>query len=268
MMIMTFFWTCGAPFGIESAVGAGGALLVMLVVVFVSFFWALPQAMMSLELSLMIQYNGGNVVWVRRAFGNFVGFVGGHSYLISNFITLSLLTILFVEYLPFPFTDLQKHLVRLALVSTVVSVNIKGTQWVSNISSLLLVIIFCPFLLELLLALTYKTELHFGALLDIPPPSEINWGVLISTTVWAFGSFDSIGAIAGEVKGGKSAFISGVLGSFPLLIANYIIPIVIAYVIDPHWKSWGLLNWALWGCGLSGVSCLAWTLADFGVCDC
>ena len=55
------------------AVRAGGAFLTMIGIIVVSFFWALPQALMAAELSLMMDVNGGAVVWIQRAFGDFVG---------------------------------------------------------------------------------------------------------------------------------------------------------------------------------------------------
>ena len=58
-----------------SAVAAGGPLLTLITIVGISIFWSLPQALMSAELSLMMEVNGGNVVWVQRAFGDFLGWV-------------------------------------------------------------------------------------------------------------------------------------------------------------------------------------------------
>jgi len=63
-------------------------------------------------------------------------------------------------------------------------------------------------------------------LIKIPPYDQIHWGVLISTTVWCLGGYDFAGSVAGEIKGGKKAFIIGILATFQLNLINYLYPIV------------------------------------------
>lgn len=54
----------GGPFGIEEAVGAAGPLPVFISLFVLGFFWALPQALMTAELSTIYPENGGYIVWV------------------------------------------------------------------------------------------------------------------------------------------------------------------------------------------------------------
>ena len=61
LAMITYFFTCGGPFGIESAVGAAGPLYSLIAVFAIPIFWALPQALMSAELSLMMNQNGGKL---------------------------------------------------------------------------------------------------------------------------------------------------------------------------------------------------------------
>ncbi len=51
------------PFGVESTVSAGGPLFACIALFALPFFWCLPQALMSAEMSLMNDINGGNIVW-------------------------------------------------------------------------------------------------------------------------------------------------------------------------------------------------------------
>jgi len=77
--------------------------MTLLGVVGISVLWSLPQALMSAELSLMMEVNGGNVVWVQRAFGDFLGFVNAHATVWNNIASQALLIDLFVEYIPYTF---------------------------------------------------------------------------------------------------------------------------------------------------------------------
>lgn len=65
-MQITYFNTCGGPFGVEPAVEAAGPLWTLIALIVLPLFWSLPQAIMSAELSLLVNENGGNVVWVQR----------------------------------------------------------------------------------------------------------------------------------------------------------------------------------------------------------
>jgi amino acid transporter len=80
-------------------------MLTIIALIVVPLVWSLPQALMSAELSLMIDENGGNVVWVQRAFGNFVGWMNAYNNLINSIMSLALLCQLFVTYLSYPFTS-------------------------------------------------------------------------------------------------------------------------------------------------------------------
>ena len=52
----------GGPFGMESAVQAGGSLMALCGIIVFSLLWATPQAIMTAELSTAYPVNGGMVV--------------------------------------------------------------------------------------------------------------------------------------------------------------------------------------------------------------
>eukprot|EP01125_Pyxidicula_operculata_P019382 TRINITY_DN7030_c0_g1_i5.p1 TRINITY_DN7030_c0_g1~~TRINITY_DN7030_c0_g1_i5.p1 ORF type:complete len:451 (+),score=63.57 TRINITY_DN7030_c0_g1_i5:1226-2578(+) len=238
LIVMMYFWTSGGPFGIESAVGAGGALLTLVGIGCVCFFWALPQALMSAELSLMINVNGGNVIWVQRAFGDFIGFINAQCNMAQNLSSQALLVVLFVQYIPIDLTLAEEWSLRTAFVVICVVVNIWGVSWLSRISWFLLVFVFLPFIGQMVMIVVDRIPINYDALIAIPPLQTVHWGVLVSTVVWAFGGFDSMGSVAGEVKGGKSTFLLGLLGSFPLTLFNYMLPIFVNYIVDSNNNDW------------------------------
>jgi len=68
-----------------------------------------------------------------------------------------------------------------------------------------LVLIFMPFVAQMYAIAYYRVPVHFDKLLWVPEWDTINWGKFISTVVWSFGGFDSLGSVAGDV-GGKRTF--------------------------------------------------------------
>eukprot|EP01087_Luapelamoeba_hula_P009332 TRINITY_DN2405_c0_g1_i1.p1 TRINITY_DN2405_c0_g1~~TRINITY_DN2405_c0_g1_i1.p1 ORF type:complete len:396 (+),score=39.51 TRINITY_DN2405_c0_g1_i1:180-1367(+) len=242
LAMLAYFFTCGGPFGIETSVGAAGALTTFIAFVAIPWVWSVPQALMSAELALMMPQNGGNVLWVRRAFGNFGGWVNAYNFLICSVASLSLYPILFFDYLP---THVQNELdgwqvvlIKLGFVVLGVGINLWGITWISRLSLAMLLFIVSPFLAEFIAAYAYGTHYHWNKLLETKNLSEIQWGVFLSTVLWSYGGYDSVGSVAGEVKGGRPTFIKGISASLPLAIANYFAPVAIGYSLHPQVEDW------------------------------
>jgi len=128
LMLMTFFCTTGGPFGIESAVAAGGPAYAIIGTLIILLFWALPQALMAAELSLMMNENGGGVIWVAHAFGDFIGYVNAHASLLNSLASQGILIILFVQYVQVAVTVtlFEAWGLRIAFVAFVTLINIWG----------------------------------------------------------------------------------------------------------------------------------------------
>eukprot|EP01090_Pellita_catalonica_P020291 TRINITY_DN7181_c0_g1_i1.p1 TRINITY_DN7181_c0_g1~~TRINITY_DN7181_c0_g1_i1.p1 ORF type:complete len:528 (-),score=60.97 TRINITY_DN7181_c0_g1_i1:447-2030(-) len=237
LALIGYFLTCAGPFGIESIVEAGGPLIGLIGLLIFPIFWSIPQALMSAELSLMISENGGNVVWIQRAFGDFLGWMNAYNLLGNTIASMSVTVVLFIEYLPHEFPTWQAWLIKVSFVTFLVLINFVGLSLVTRLSLVFMFMIMAPFVLEVAesIALGY---MHPKALADVPPASDINWGLLISTYVYAFGGFDTLGVFAGEVKGGRKSYLGGIFGVLPLDICNYIIPIGFGYMIRPDYKEW------------------------------
>eukprot|EP01119_Soliformovum_irregulare_P010477 TRINITY_DN2583_c0_g1_i1.p1 TRINITY_DN2583_c0_g1~~TRINITY_DN2583_c0_g1_i1.p1 ORF type:complete len:477 (+),score=95.86 TRINITY_DN2583_c0_g1_i1:67-1497(+) len=239
LTMMIYFFTSGGPFGIEPSVGAAGPLLSLIAVIVVPLLWSLPQAILSAELSLMISENGGNVVWVQRAWGDLIGWVNAFNNLASSLSSMSLLVVLFVDYLPVDFTVAEEWALKLSFILVLTVINILGMRWISRASVFFLIIIVAPFFC-MWIVFWVQGRLHWSndALNYVPPMKEIKWGTFISTVVWSFGGFDSMGSMAGEVKGGRPTIMRGIIGSMPLVMVNYLFPLIIGILIAPDWQDW------------------------------
>jgi len=237
LTMMIYFFTSGGPFGIESAVGTAGPLLTLISLIVIPLFWSLPQALMAAELSLLISENGGNVVWVQAAFGDFIGWWNAYCNIIANFSSQTLLAVLFVDYINYSFNVWQTYLLKIGFILLNTVLNIGGLRWISRLSIFFLIFVISPFIAEFIMV-GLKHEVKAHELAYIPPMDEINWGVFLSTVIWSYGGFDSIGSLAGEVKGGRGTFMKGIFGSIPLIFLNYFFPIWFGYCIDPHWTDW------------------------------
>jgi amino acid transporter len=75
-VILIFYSVNGGPFGIEDIVRAGGPLYALLGFSLL-LVWAVPEALITAELSTAFPEASGSVAWVEAAFGEFWAFQKG-----------------------------------------------------------------------------------------------------------------------------------------------------------------------------------------------
>jgi len=99
-----FFLTCGGPYGVETAVKAGGPLICLVGLVIAPLVWGLPMGLMSAELACAMPADGGPVLWVAKAYGPMIGFMNGLLHIFGGIVDNALYPIIAVNYVkPFIF---------------------------------------------------------------------------------------------------------------------------------------------------------------------
>jgi amino acid transporter len=202
------------------------------------------QAVLATELGLMVDTNGGGFIWVHRAWGPFVGWVNGWNGMLSSYINIGLLVTLFPSYFPIAASFWERFGLSVAFVVVTMGINIVGFRWVSRVSGLIMVLLFSPFFCALgwEIATGRVHTMNWSSLAEVPSWDYVspNMSSYVGTVVWAFGGFDSLGSIAGEIEGGKKTFFMGLLLCMPLLLLNYTFPLVVTFPLDSNVTQWGL----------------------------
>jgi hypothetical protein len=85
---LLFFNVGGGPFGTEGLQQAGGPFFSVIGLLILSLVWSLPVGLMTAELGTAFPRDGGYVLWVEAAFGEFWAFQV-HSY--SSYLWIKLL---------------------------------------------------------------------------------------------------------------------------------------------------------------------------------
>jgi len=128
-------------------------------------------------------------------------------------------------------------LMKFAFVFVLTILNLWGISWISRLSLVFLIFVLLPFGAEFIAAPVYN-DLDFDGLKETMPILSIQWGVFLSTVLWSFGGYDSMGSFAGEVKGGRRTFMIGIGIGIPLAIVNYLFPLIIGIAVVPNYKDW------------------------------
>lgn len=99
----------GGPWGLELSVKEAGPGPVFLCFLLLPLVFSLPQALITAELSTLFDDNGGVVMWVRAAFGDFAAWIVGVNAVVGAIVDLALYPLLVSEYVGATFVAQAPH---------------------------------------------------------------------------------------------------------------------------------------------------------------
>lgn len=238
-MGLTFFAVCGGDYGLEDSVGAAGPLFTMIGLLVLPWLWSLPIALMTAELSAMIPESGGYVIWINRAFGPFAAHQNAIWNLVANAFDNALYPVMFVDYLQyFPALRLEgfaRWLLAMTMLASVTCLNLSGVDVVASASALFALLVISPFAV---LAVAGLPTFSFAPLFA-GPSHPVRWGVFLSVLLWNTSGYDSVGALAAEVKDPGRTFPRAMISTIVLITLVYSVPLAVAISLDKegtsHW---------------------------------
>ncbi|CAH0487720.1 unnamed protein product [Peronospora farinosa] len=271
---IAYFAVAAGPFGVEDAVRAAGAYPVLLAVVVLPFTWGLPQALMTAELSTMIDENGGYILWVRRGLGQYAGWVNAFNCIASNICDLPTYPVLFCSYVEaflasgygYTLSGTEQWMVKCVALLLVFASNAVGMRAVAMTSVLMSIFVLAPFILEPLSVETFNLA-TWGS---VAP--KIEWSLFLSTILWNYQGWDSLGCVAGEVKDGGRTYPIAIMIAMILITINYAFPVGVGIMVQPDISQWHAgsletiaMTTAPWLGVWVGVAAVVATLGEFNV---
>jgi len=231
-VFLGFFWVSGGMYGNEALFQAGPPLVVLLALILGPLIYALPIALMTAELGTFYPEDGGQIVFVREAFGVTVSSIDAFCVWINHVIDSAVYPIMNAAYLTQVVSLASGGVVywaiTLGIILFVTFINLRGLDWIVALQKF-------SFWASLTPCLIYMT---FGsARLDWSILStwegEVDWVLLGSWILWQYSGFASLGVLAGEIKNPKRTFYHGLIILFPLVIVVHTLPLAVAISQDP-----------------------------------
>jgi amino acid transporter len=226
LVAATFFMVSGGTYGTEDIVrgaGYGGAILVLLLT---PVLWSLPTALMIGELGSALPKEGGYYAWVRRAFGNFLGFQEAWLSLAASIFDMAIYPTLFVLYLTrlLPWFGVRQRgvLVGAVVVTVCAVLNIAGVRIVGSTSLWLFLLLSTPFVAIVVLA-----PFHHRALAETVAPPVAGIGVIggVLVAMWNYMGWDNASTIAEEVERPQRTYPRAMLVTLAIIALSYIVPL-------------------------------------------
>ena len=269
LVAVMYFSVSGGPFGLEGLVGATGPGIAILLLLLTPLLYSVPEVLLVGELASMLPAEGGYYVWVKRAFGNFAGFVNGWLSWMYSLIDMAIYPVLFLQYLQFftgSLSPLAQWLAALALIWAATWLNLRGTHTVGISSAWLVAAVVAPFAalsgiaLARLLGHGASAAFH-AAPFHAPGASFIGaLGIGISQSVWNYSGWDNASTVGGEIEESGRTYPRALLLALPLVTLVYLAAILPALAVG-DWSRWHDGAWPAIAAGIAGPWLAAWIAA-------
>lgn len=240
LTVLIFYEVSGGPFGIEDIVRAGGPFFA-LTGFSLLLVWAIPEALITAELSTAMPEASGSVAWVDAAFGPFWAFQKGWLSWLSGVSDNALYPILFLDCLialfanadgsPSFLADNGGHLFwRWAFVVAIsialTYLNFRGLDIVGKVAIAICLVSLIPFVLFCVLG-AFKVDPSRWML---TPPGGfwgVDWRLLLNTFFWNINFWESAASFSGEVQDPGRNYPLGMGIAVLLVFFSAFLPILI-----------------------------------------
>lgn len=96
-----YFTVCGGSFGTEALASMSGPGLMLVMFILTPIMFSIPNMLMVREMQSMMPVEGGYYHWLKKAFGPFVGFMGGWMNWVVSWVDVTIYPVLAASYLAF-----------------------------------------------------------------------------------------------------------------------------------------------------------------------
>lgn len=239
LIAICFFLVSAGPYGMEAAIGAGGARWTIALVFVIPFIFSLPMALMSSELATLFPLCGGPIEWLIDL-GQVPSRMNSYWRFLRFWIDNSLYPATVLDYLANLSPVFNNTWVRFGITffcyTLTVLLNCFGLEIVGALSIVLTAVILAPFVLYVGFSLPLLTAKNTFA--PPPPLKEINWSVLLSTLIWQFSGFDTIAAVAEEVYKPQRTYPVGLTVTVAIVTITYLLPTITGVNLNQDLDFW------------------------------
>ncbi|XP_058224804.1 probable polyamine transporter At1g31830 isoform X1 [Rhododendron vialii] len=227
LVFLIFYEVSGGPFGVEDIVRAAGPLLALIGFLVFPFIWSVPEALITAEMGTMFPEDGGYVIWVSSALGEYWGFQIGWMKWLSGVIDNALYPVMFLYYLKSAIPALSGGLPRVAatlgLTAMLTYMNYRGLTIVGWAAVLLGVLSFLPFGVMGLVAIP-KLRPKRWLVVDL---HNVHWNLFLNTLFWNLNYWDSISTLTGEMDNPKKTLPKALFYALIVVVSGYFFPLLI-----------------------------------------
>jgi amino acid transporter len=264
---LIYFTVCGGSFGAEPMVSMSGPGFALLLFILTPLVFSIPNMLMVREMQSMMPVEGGYYHWLKKAFGPFVGFMGGWSNWVVSWVDVSIYPVWAAYYLGYFIPALRNGatiggfdipawvlswLVALVLIWAISSLSVRGARLSGLFTNWLGAIMLIPLLLMSIVGLL--AWIKSGTTISLPflaSGEAVTFETLIPAlgtgifvAMWNFMGWELPTAAGDEVVNPKRTYPIAMVLVLVAAIASYSIPTITGLYggagEDGKYMLWGL----------------------------
>jgi amino acid transporter len=262
-----YFTVCGGSFGAEPMVSMSGPGLALLLFALTPLVFSIPNMLMVREMQSLMPVEGGYYHWLKKAFGPFVGFMGGWSNWVVSWVDVSIYPVWAAYYLGYFIPALRNGatiggvevpswvlswLVALVLIWAISALSIRGARLSGLFTNWLGAVMMVPLLMMSIVGIW--AWIKSGTTISLPflaSGDAVTFGALIPAlgtgiyvAMWNFMGWELPTAAGDEVVNPKRTYPIAMVLVLLATIASYSIPTVAGLYggagEDGKYQLWGL----------------------------
>ncbi len=246
---LIYFTVCGGSFGAEPMVGLSGPGLAIALFLITPLLFSIPNMLMVREMNSMMPVEGGYYHWLKKAFGPFIGFMGGWMNWVVSWVDVSIYPIWAAYYMGFLIKPIAEGIsiggitldsvwvswiVSLILIWAISYLNIRGARLTGLTTSWLGAVMMIPLVLMSIVGI--YTWIKSGTTISLPflaGGQEVNAGNIFSAlsvglfvAMWNFMGWELPTAAGDEIVKPKRTYPMAMVLVLVAAIATYSIPTI------------------------------------------
>src|SRR5512138_3080043 len=277
---LIYFTVCGGSFGAEPMVGWSGPGLAILLFFLTPLFFSIPNMLMVREMQSMMPVEGGYYHWLKKAFGPFVGFMGGWMNWVVSWVDVTIYPVLAAYYLGYFIPELREGaviggtfvdastlswLLAVVLIVSISALQMRGARLAGMTSNWLGLVMMLPLLAMSVIGI--GNWISSGKTLSLPflAPGQDLMGAFslgLYVAMWNFMGWELPTAAGDEIVNPKRTYPLAMVLVLVAAIATYAIPTITGLYggagEDGKYQLWGIEEYES-GEGIGPV------LVDYGV---
>lgn len=246
---LIYFTVCGGSFGAEPMISLSGPGFALVLLFLTPLVFSIPNMLMVRELQSMMPVEGGYYHWLKKAFGPFVGFLGGWMNWVVSWVDVTIYPVLAAVYLSFFIPALNtgatiggiyfsgvvlSFLVAMLLIWLVSYLNIRGARLTGLTTDWLGVVMMIPLIIMSVIGIAAWIKsgqtIHLPFLPNGAPVNFSNLipalGTGIYIAMWNYMGWELPTAAGDEVVNPKKTYPLAMVLVLVVTIASYSIPTV------------------------------------------
>jgi len=239
---MFYAMCCAGAFGIEEMIPEAGPGLTIVMLILLPFIWALPYCFICAELASARPVEGGSIIWVKEALGEF--WYGSMLILdtIWSLVCNTAYAVLAVGYLGtiIEMNNYQAYALKVALILVFFIINVLGVKEVGWTSAILSIAVIAVFLVVAIVGFANMQHDPMTPFLSDAYEGNVllTVGAALGIGMWMYSGFDEISICAGEIKDAHKVIPRAIMIVIPLMIITYVLPTLAGLGSVGNWTDW------------------------------